>query len=315
MSLRLAALRLAASKPAGDPLREHLSRLAAGDVTWAKVKKVLDKFKLTEGRESDENDDWDYYQEQRYSGRGMDGKISPVAVVIKDMRAHGPTSDVGKTLKGMGLSHDSMGQDVVYYLFGSSTGKTATFSLDVQSKQWVSLFVKQMSLLDTTASFDGAWQIEGDVKIPYLDRQTVTLRCYLLPRADRLTVKVIHKLGPAFDSMFDLALGDLMAARGAQLLSDLRDIQPSDRRSQVLSEAVSEALQRANQGPSVSLVEGPISTILLWLRQQPSSVRMDPVWTPLLEAEKLAKQNKSVDPVWLDLKYALEDLSKRYRIV
>lgn len=68
----------------------------------AKVDKILD------------GDFYDYTAQNgyAYSGRGMFGSLSSVAIVT----AYHPTTPFGKKLCGLGLSYDSLGfQSYIYY--------------------------------------------------------------------------------------------------------------------------------------------------------------------------------------------------------
>jgi hypothetical protein len=54
----------------------------------------------------------DYEERKDYSGRGMGGKTSPLAYVT----GIPPNSTIGKELLDLGLSHDSMGKQYIYYV-------------------------------------------------------------------------------------------------------------------------------------------------------------------------------------------------------
>ena len=59
-----------------------------------------------------EGDTQDYEFTETYSGRGMFGKLSNVALIA---RFHPRNSEAGRTLVELGMCYDNMGLDWVYY--------------------------------------------------------------------------------------------------------------------------------------------------------------------------------------------------------
>jgi len=113
------ASRFDEGKPA-DPT-ENMSPEDAAE--WKKQNEAnKDKFKTaaaTKGQVEKILAGETYRFRKDYSGRGMNGTMSPLAVTT-DVA---PNSDKGKKLLALGLSKDSMGKEYIYYVH--ATGKTA----------------------------------------------------------------------------------------------------------------------------------------------------------------------------------------------
>ena len=96
------------TKKAGeDEKAAEKPKKSAAAVTKAQVEKIL------------KGEDYTFIDD--YSGRGMEGANSPLAVTT-DVS---PTSEKGKKLLALGLSKDSLGKKFVYYLWASKNKKAA----------------------------------------------------------------------------------------------------------------------------------------------------------------------------------------------